>query len=379
MESSGSAPEAQETETRRVRGRGRGGGFFAIAHEIWERLWTEETSNRLNFVITYLVLLAGTGSDHRLTKWSARACEQYTGLGKPRAKHAIEELIEADLVARTDASTRMLPQYELPSLPLEAEPIFLPVALVTGLAGEASMLRRVRETGDALALRMLIDLYGTVSLDATHGVPIQMLHGGRMEGTAPTARKIAEVGAHAVWALSEGSWRHAAGDWMLIHRIKTADTKSAWAPFWARLDLLKQIGAIWYEPWVFDGEELDAEPLFPLDASGFYAVAKPTDEAELTRLASEVSRALIGDERSYVFDHADANFHLPLTAHHRAPAYREVARLRVEPDTPGRRLAWKRRRTLIEQYQQAFAHLQQQVHEGTYDRPMRTTAAGAES
>ena len=372
-------PEIEKAEEKRVRGRGRGGGFFAIAHEGWESLWTVPTSNRLNLVITYLVLLAGTGSDHRLTKWSARACEQYTGLGKPRAKHAIEELIEAGLIARTAASTKMLPQYELPALPLEVEPIFLPVALVRGLAGEASMLRRVRETGDPLGLRMLVDLYGAVSLDATHGVPIEMLHGGKMEAGAPTARKIAEAGAHAVWALSDGRWRHASGDWTSIHRVKAADTKSAWAPFWARFDLLKQIGAIWYEPWVFDGEELDAEPLFPLDASGFFAVAKPTDEAELTRLAFDVSRALVGDERSYVFDHADANFYLPLTAHRRAPAYREVARLRVEPDTPGRRLAWKRRRTLIEQYQEAFAHLQQQVHEGIYDRPMRTAAAGVKS
>jgi hypothetical protein len=379
MESSGNPPAVDPTEAKRTRGRGRGGGFFALSHEIWETLWTAETTNRLTFVIVYLVLLAGTGSDHRLTKWSARACEQYTGLGKPRAKQAIEELIEAGLVTRTDASTRMLPQYELPSLPLEVEPIFLPVALVTGLAGEASMLRRIRETGDALALRMLIDLYAAVSLDATHGIPIDMLHGGRIEGGTPTARKIAEVGAHAVWALTEGSWRHAGGDWTSLHRVNVSDTKSAWAPFWGRLDLLKQIGAIWFEAWVFDGDELDAEPLFPLDASGFYAVAKPTDEAELTRAAFEVSRALVGEERSYVFDHADANFYLPLTAHHRAPAYRQVARLRVEADTPGRRLAWKRRRTLIEQYQQAFAHLQQQVDEGTYGSPLRTTTAGAKA
>lgn len=374
MESSGNASAADETSERKLRGRGRGAGFFAMSQEVWEQLWTAKASNRLTFVITYLVLLAGTGSDHRLTKWSARACEQYTGLGKPRAKQAIEELIESGLVKRTTSSTRMLPQYELPELPIEEEPIFLPVALVTGLSGEASMLRRIRETGDPLALRMLIDLYASVSLDATHGVPIEMLHGGRMEGGAPTARKIAEVGAHAIWGLSDGGWRHAAGDWAAIHQVKAANTKAAWAPFWSRLDLLKQVGAIWYEPWVFDGDDLDAEPLFPLDPSGFYAVAKPTDEAELTKLAFDVSRALVGEDRSYVFDHADANFYLPLTAHHRPPAYREVVRLRVEADTPGRRLAWKRRRTLLEHYQEAFGHLEQQANEGTYDRPMRTSA-----
>ena len=125
-------------------------------------------------------------------------------------------------------------------------------------------------------------------------------------------------------------------------------------------------------------EEPDAEPLFPLDSSGFYAVSKPTDEGELTRVAADVSRSLVGDERSYIFDASGADYFLPLTLHRRPPAYREVARLRVEPDTPGRRLAWKRRRTLIEQYAEAFTHLQQQADEGTYNRPMRTTSAGGD-
>ena len=52
---------------------------------------------------------------------------------------------------------------------------FLPVALVTGLAAEASILRRVRETGDPMLLRMVIDLYGQVQLDATYGVPVAAL------------------------------------------------------------------------------------------------------------------------------------------------------------------------------------------------------------
>ena len=49
----------------------------------------------------------------------------------------------------------------------EPTPIFLPVGLVTGLTGaDTSMLCRMRETGDVLALRLLIDLYGEVTLDA---------------------------------------------------------------------------------------------------------------------------------------------------------------------------------------------------------------------
>lgn len=376
MASSAKLSVGEDRTERRTRGQGRGSSFFVLGHEVWANLWAIETSNRLNLVVAYLVLLAGTGADHRLTKWSAKACEEYTGLGKPRAKQAIEELVASGLIKRTDASTRLMPQYELSALSAEADAIFLPVQLVTGLAGEASMLRRVRETGDALALRMLIDLYGLISLDATHGVPIDRLHGGANQADEPTARKIAEAGAHAIWALTKGAYRSVRGEWTSLHYIKAKDPEVSWKPFWQRLDRLKQIGAIWFEPWAFDGEDLDAEPLLPLDASGYYGVADPSDEAMLTRLAFDVSRALVGDERSYVFDSNPATYYLPLTAHRRPPAYREVARLRVEADTPGRRLSWAKRRGAIEQYSRGFEQLLRDVQSGRFDRPMRIGSAG---
>src|SRR3546814_17498201 len=72
--------------------------------------WQVETGNRLNLVTAFIVLLAGTGSDHQLTKWSAKACEQHNGMGKPRAKVAIDELIQHGFVARTERSTKLYPQ-----------------------------------------------------------------------------------------------------------------------------------------------------------------------------------------------------------------------------------------------------------------------------
>jgi hypothetical protein len=151
--------------------------------------------------------------------------------------------------------------------------------------------------------------------------------------------------------------------------LKGADR---WSDFWERVDLLKRIGAIWFEPWLYDGEDLDAEPLFPLDLTAFYAVAQPSDEAMITRAAFEAAQALVGEERSYIFER-DAQYFVPLTGHRRAPAYREVARLQVEADTPGRRLAWKRRRTLIEQYTRAFQDLRSNGEQGEFSRPMQLT------
>lgn len=375
------APMADEQGKKRTRGHGKGSNFFALGRDVWERVWTAETTNRLNFTLTYLVLLAGTGSDHRLTKWSAKACEQYLGIGKPRAKHAIDELMAAGLVKLTEKATRLMPQYELPELPLEADPIFLPMQLVTGLGDETPVLRRIRETGDALLLRMLIDLYGMLVLDATYGIPIENLRQGGFDGDQPSARRIASVGAHAIWAIKGGTWRGASGDWASRHYVEgKKGAKGNWSLFWERVDLLKQIGALYYEPWLFDSDALDAEPLMPLDPAGLYAVADPDDEAKLTRLAFDAVHALVSEVRPHFMDsHGDTDFVVPLTLHQQTPALRHVARLRIEADTPGRRLAWKRRRILIDQRGRAYRQLIEDASKGQFDRPMRFGAEKSEA
>lgn len=359
---------AEVDDEKRVRGKGRGSKFMVLSKPIWQKLYVIPTGNRLSLYITYLVLLAGTGSDHRLSKWSAKAIEDYTGLGKPRAKRAIEELIAAKVIKHSPASTRFSPQYELPVVSPDSEDvIFLPVQLVTGLNGETPILRRVRETGDALVLKMLIDLYGLIQIDATYGVPIANL---RYSGKDPTAEKISETGAHAIWGLQLGDGGSAQGDWCQCHHdIKSGN--QGWAAFWQRVEMLKKIGALWYEPWVFDGDELDAEPIIPLDPAVMYNFDAGDDEARLTKLAFEASHALLAG-REYMYENRDFDLLLPLTTHRRPPALRKVARLRVEADTPGRRLAFKKRRELIEQHIQGFSQIMHDAAADRFDRPMHT-------
>ncbi|MGK6325417.1 hypothetical protein ACMGDM_20300 [Sphingomonas sp. DT-51] len=325
----------------------------------------------MSIIIAYLVLLAGTGSDHRLTKWSAKAIEDHTGLGKPRAKRAIEELIAAGLIKRSAASSRMSPQYELPATSLEDDAIFLPIQLITGLDGETPILRRLRETGDEYALRMLIDLYGLIELDPTFGISIEHLRQDMADGEA-SAKKISEAGAHAIWALRVGHTKHAAGAWLEPYWGDggSAKKKGSWKG-WNQLELLKKIGAIWYEPWVFDGEELDAEPVIPVDPAVLYNYDTGDDEARLTRLAFDTCRALMID-RDYMMDSRPFDVVIPLTVHRRTPALRSVLRLRVEADTPGRRLAYKKRRALIEQHIAGFQQIKDDAEAERFDRPMRT-------
>src|SRR3546814_10063297 len=61
-----------------------------------------------------------------------------------------------------------------------------------------------------------------------------------------------------------------------------------------------------------------------------------------------------------------------LAQHRRAPGIRGVARMRIEADTPGRRLSYFKRRTQIEIYEEGFAQIARDALRGEYHRPMNT-------
>lgn len=355
---------ADEIEEKVVRGKGRGSLFFVLGREIWEELKAAKSANRLNLVLTFLTLLAGTGSDHRLTKWSAKACEDYLGIGRPRGRAAIDELIDCGLVSHTPASTKLAPQYLLPDIGDDENPIFLPLQVVTGFHGEAPILRRVRETGDWLLLQMLIDLYSLVQLDATYGVPISHLRQGAED---ELGQKVSEMGVHAIWATSMGRSQGASGDWVQAHHEK--GKKAPWETFWARLKTLQNIGALWYEPWLFDGAAWDAEPLFPVDFSVHYTRQASDDVARLSQIVAEATSLLL-EGREYLLESHNADLGVPLPLHQQPPALRGVAKLRVEPDTPGCRLAYAARKSSVERWTEAYAALVQDARAGRYDRPL---------
>ncbi len=356
---------------KKRRGEGKGGGFFLVDRGHWEKLWQISTANRLNLITAFLVLSAGTGADHRLTKWSAKACEERAGMGKPRAKIAIDELIAGGLAERTETATVTFPQYRLAQQSGAEEPIFLPVALVTGLSAETPILRRVREIGDPFVLRMLVDLYGLVQIDRTHGIAPANLT--QFDNEPGSTRKIAERGANAVWALHLGRYQTAKGNWTSTHWAKGAEN-AGWAPFWDRLAKLKSIGALLTETWVFNGEATDAEPLFPVASREDDRSAEfDSDVRVLTEVATDAAEGLIG-ERSYLIEQNSDRDLVVLPTHHQAPFIRGVFKLRVEADTPGRRLAYARRKQAIEQYTNSCVAVAVEAKQGTFTRPIQLPA-----
>lgn len=352
--------DSDSAPTRR-RGEGRGGRFFVLGRAVWDALLTAPTGNRMNLILVFLVMAAGSGADQRLSKWSAQACETYLGMGKPRARHAIDELVTAGLVERTPDATPARPQYRLPDVAAEEDPIFLPVQLITGLAAETPMLRRVRETGDADALILLIDLYGQVQCDATHALPIACLS----QHPAQPAHQVIERGVHTLWAVTppQPGRMCAAGPWTRVQEDLD------WDDFWIRIDLLRSIGAIRFEPWLFESDADDAEPLFPLDFTILTGADLTDDVSRLSATLIAAARELTRQQPQLPETYRDHHL-IPRTAHQPAPAVVAVAKPRIEPDTPGARLSWRRRMELIEAQEAALSGLVRDLVGGVGSRPI---------
>lgn len=332
------------------------GRFIVLPRDHWEALWRIETANRLNLVAAYLVLLAGVTSGTGLTRWSALACERYAGIGAPRASQAIAELIEGGLVSRQAVAPGEGPLYRLAERGRVG--IFLPLSLV--LAPEAaSLLRILRETGDALLLRMLVDLHALVRPDAVFGMKLEALRQGRDTPSHP----VAGGHGHTVWQLGGHDELVATGAWVDIHVPAGGEGEPDRAPFWRRLKRLQALGLIAFEPWVFDGPALDAEPLFPLPA----APDAPYRPAllQLDELRRRAVRALSGIAEGA--DRAPGDpVHVVRPEHCQMPVLRGVARLAVTPATPGLRRAMEQRLDLIR-------------HHATVHRRLLMTAGGCDT
>jgi hypothetical protein len=78
--------------------------FFAID----ARSWPKVCGLGMPAAVSYLVLACGTGGDQITTRWSVDAIERHTGIGRPRAKAAVQALVDAGLVRIEKGGTRPL-------------------------------------------------------------------------------------------------------------------------------------------------------------------------------------------------------------------------------------------------------------------------------
>src|SRR3546814_16753001 len=135
--------------------------------------------------------------------------------------------------------------------------------------------------------------------------------------------------------------------------------------------MIEKIGAIWYEAWIFDSEEPDAEPLFPVDFAALYHQSEGDDVYRLTRTMLDAA-ANLSEERSDLLGRYALDVLVTLAQHRRAPGIRGVARMRINADTPGSRPSYYKRRTQMELYEAGFTQIAPDTLLGEHRRQITT-------
>jgi hypothetical protein len=292
------------------------GGFFAVDR----RCWAYALGTGLNGAITYLVLACGTGNGNRRTSWSVQAVEKYTGIGRKRAKTAIEELCREGVLKQVRGGTKPLydivPWAELsPSSPVDLTPheedifqrikaglplswgdetiahaleqkglvkptatwnfyiadtsrdqpdwVWLPNSLVTGVASEASPLERVRQTQDVETLGLLVDLYRAQDLPEEGGV------GRRYICWMYDRARVGQYGEFVIWGFKPKRLRLRSSEVANLRYDLSASRKDEKPRRPGRkliknLRILEDLGLVEWVEHLFEGSSPGAKPLHPL-------------------------------------------------------------------------------------------------------------------
>lgn len=136
------------------------------------------------------------------------------------------------------------------------EAVYLPNELVDGIAGADSPVELIRQTGDPLTLRLLVDLYTAHRLDEWHGVDPRIVW-----------QKFEEVCRVEVGGVLVLGW-NAPKPWVGWANTITPPHKTIGAnhqdAFFARIRTLQDLGLLVFVPHVVDG---DGAPVYPCSLS----------------------------------------------------------------------------------------------------------------
>jgi hypothetical protein len=376
------------------------GDFFAVDR----RSWAAACGLGMNAAVAYVVLARFSQRDNRTTAASVHAVETYTGIARGRSRMAIDALIQGRLVRQLRDGTR--PLYEL--VPFadvreamsdreralyerlaageqarndmerslvsglmkkgwlryevggsvsrigDAEPewIWLPNALATGAAAEPSPVDRVRQTQDVMALRLLVDLYSAQNLREDGGVDRRIVW-RQQERTRVGAR-----GDYTVWGFqgTTQSWVNWGSPVSGIHRREpSAEEKAAnknanaGGDFFARLQQLQRLHLIDWVPYVFEGEDAAAEPMFPCGRGQGEGV-----EDKVGLAAYRAGAALLTSDQ-LTWAQGQGLWLVPLLAHIDRAQMFEIARLRYRPHTKLTAAWYGELRSTAERWLETFA------------------------
>lgn len=314
------------------------GGFFIVDRGMFHRA----CSLGLRPAIALLILARFTQGKSPISRASSNAIEKRTGIGRKAAREAIAALETAGIVTRSGTPTRPVHRItrheDLPDPrgpiteahqkafaraalngrvaamnPLQApklskvdaaimghlekaghvrrvghrweavprapgEAVYLPNELVDGIGESPSPVELIRQTGDAMTLRLLVDLYTAHRLDEWHGVDPRIVWQEFEEVYRREVGSVLVLGWNGPTHTSLGSDRTIA----LPHQIAG---EAPWSALWPRIEMLERLGLLVFVPHVVDG---DAAPVYPCSLSTGHPM-----EVELGAAAREAARNIV--------------------------------------------------------------------------------------
>lgn len=336
--------EANSAAGRRKRGGT--GNFFIVDQRLWKAVCDE---GDINAAAAWLLLLQGTGANHRTTAWSVESIKHYLGIGFPRAKDAVGKLLSLGFIRHGEKHTAMKPRYDLLTFAewsaangnagtgkaaaeedADYSLIWLPNELVTGTERhEKPPIYKVRSSGDLRALRLLVDLYHEHNLRDDGGINRQYIY-EEYEG-----RKVVERGPFTIMGFrSINKCIHYNGPYLAYTgQPKNKEGESA---AWESTLVLERAGLLTFVPHLMENESKDAEVIHPFGIGG-------RSEHELeTLIGAEARRAaaILCQDRQLDKALADGLLLCPLvTGEYSKAQLVGIARLHYRPHTK-RTSAW---------------------------------------
>jgi hypothetical protein len=341
----------------------------------------------MNPATAYLVMARGTGRDNQTTAWSVRAIEKYTGMSRGKAKDALGVLKSANLVGVLRDSTKpkyvLLPAQQVPDLlndprgalsageqlvcidvqngkkvskgqqsyaekavqkgwlirledgqyapapQPEPEPewIWLPNELVTGAANETPPVELVRQTQDAMTLRLLVDFYSAQNLREDGGISRRYTY------RIFERRRVGSYAEFTVWGFcSPRLWVHWEGITLCHRRDRVSKQErdageSEATDFFRRQEQLSDLGLVEWQPHLVESEDAQSEIIHPF---GMQHSDRPEDR--LGDAAYAAASAMLTDgQRQWSLD--QGLWLAPVRRHMGRVQLVSIARLRYRPHT----------------------------------------------
>jgi hypothetical protein len=356
---------------------GGSGEFFSIDR----RTFAEAAKLGLNAAVAYLTIARGAGSRTK-SAWSVDSIERYTGISRPKAKLAVNTLIEHGLIRLERSGARPLyglpPAHELPSRALSAEEtavfqkadgrrqlkpahiaeelakrgllkkdefygtfskavsddyfspapqlIWLPNALVDGAAEEVPPLALLRQMQNVGSLRLFVALYDSSDLPNDGGVSRFSLCQNH------TLTKVSQRGASTIWGFGSYTSTSSTGDLhkpFLTGKLNEERKDVGLTDFWDSLKALENCGLLTFIPHVFESDKPEAEMLhaYPIQDGG----CEPWERS--LALSAHAAGIICIPEGQQEWAVQQARHLLPVPSHIANLAVIGIARLRYRPRT----------------------------------------------